>query len=134
VAHVEHVLTRLKPRKRYIRVFEAQHSTAHHPLLVLLPVPTMLLTSLLALAPLLGLVLGAESPINHLAGLAAATSDGVIRLDPKTFEILTALSRNWSTTIHFTALDPKRKCTPCRCVGLPKMAVAVERDVVEAGH
>jgi hypothetical protein len=114
-------------------VFEAQHSTAHHPLLVLLPVPTMLLTSLFALAPLLGLVLGAESPINHLAGLAAATSDGVIRLDPKTFEILTAPSRNWSTTIHFTALDPKRKCGPCS-VGLSKMVVVVERDVVEAGH
>ncbi|KAF9075284.1 dolichyl-diphosphooligosaccharide-protein glycotransferase [Rhodocollybia butyracea] len=44
----------------------------------------------------------------------AASGNGVIRLDASTFDLLTAPNRDWSVAIQFTALDPRRRCTPCK--------------------
>src|ERR1700722_3830965 len=44
----------------------------------------------------------------------AAANDGVIRLDDARFALLTSSPRNWSAAIQFTALDPRRKCFPCK--------------------
>ncbi|KAJ4487936.1 dolichyl-diphosphooligosaccharide-protein glycotransferase [Lentinula aciculospora] len=44
----------------------------------------------------------------------AASGNGVIRLDASTFDLLTAPSRDWSASIHFTALDKRRRCAPCK--------------------
>ncbi|KAK7054860.1 oligosaccharyl transferase subunit ost3/OST6 [Paramarasmius palmivorus] len=49
----------------------------------------------------------------NLVDLAAA-GNGVIRLDPKSFDILTSSRRNWSAAIQFTALDRRRRCNPCK--------------------
>lgn len=46
----------------------------------------------------------------------AATGNGVIRLDASAFDLLTAPNRDWSASIHFTALDKRRRCAPCKCV------------------
>ncbi|KAI0780830.1 oligosaccharyl transferase subunit OST3/OST6 family [Trametes elegans] len=48
-----------------------------------------------------------------LAKLAAA-NNGVIKLDESTYNLLTSPKRDWSATIHFTALDPRRRCAPCK--------------------
>lgn len=53
------------------------------------------------------------NPQEQLAGLAAA-GGGIIRLDDKTYEMLTAPQRNWSATILFTAMDKRRRCGPCK--------------------
>ncbi|KAM6500509.1 oligosaccharyl transferase subunit OST3/OST6 family [Amanita muscaria] len=70
----------------------------------------MFLSSFLFLS-LLALV--AASPHQQIADLAAK-SKGVIRLDADTFDLITAPKRNWSVSIQLTALDPKRRCAPCR--------------------
>ncbi|KAF9005665.1 oligosaccharyl transferase subunit OST3/OST6 family [Cyathus striatus] len=44
----------------------------------------------------------------------AAQGHGNIKLDPKTFELLTSSKRTWSATIHLTALDKRRRCAPCK--------------------
>ncbi|KAJ3732976.1 dolichyl-diphosphooligosaccharide-protein glycotransferase [Lentinula guzmanii] len=44
----------------------------------------------------------------------AASGNGVIRLDASTFDLLTSPSRDWSASIHFTALDKRRRCVPCK--------------------
>jgi oligosaccharyltransferase complex subunit gamma len=68
----------------------------------------------LSLLSLPAIVLAAQdSPHKQLVKLAAA-NNGVINLDPKTFELLTSPERDWSTSIQFTALDKKRKCGPCK--------------------
>lgn len=45
---------------------------------------------------------------------AAASNNGLIKLDDATYSLLTHPKRNWSATIHFTALDPRRRCAPCK--------------------
>lgn len=45
----------------------------------------------------------------------AIAGNGDIRVDPKTFELLTSPDRNWTASIQFTALDKRRRCAPCRC-------------------
>ncbi|KAF8636581.1 hypothetical protein AX17_003392 [Amanita inopinata Kibby_2008] len=68
------------------------------------------------LLPLLALPLAlvsALSPRQQLIDLAAA-GNGIINLDADTFDLLTAPKRNWSASIQLTALDPKRRCGPCR--------------------
>ncbi|KAF8894631.1 oligosaccharyl transferase subunit OST3/OST6 family [Infundibulicybe gibba] len=54
-----------------------------------------------------------EQAHKQLVDLAAA-GNGVIKLDTKTFDLLTASSRNWSASIQLTALDPQRRCLPCK--------------------
>ena len=69
---------------------------------------------LLSLLALPAIVLAAkDSPHQQLVKLAAENR-GVINLDTKTFDLLTSPERDWSTSIHFTALDKKRKCGPCK--------------------
>jgi oligosaccharyltransferase complex subunit gamma len=70
------------------------------PFLSLLALPTIVLAA-------------QDSPRQQLAKLAAE-NNGVIDLDTKTFELLTAPERDWSSSIHFTALDKRRKCGPCK--------------------
>jgi oligosaccharyltransferase complex subunit gamma len=54
------------------------------------------------------------SPHQHLIDLAAAGNGDIKILDERTFELLTASHRNWSTSIHFTAQDKRRRCAPCK--------------------
>lgn len=79
---------------------------------------TMTLTKLifagicaLLLAPL-SLALGAQEDLDRLA----VEGKGVIRLNAATFEILTSPKRTWSASVHFTAMDPQRRCHPCKLV------------------
>ncbi|ETW85897.1 hypothetical protein HETIRDRAFT_432477 [Heterobasidion irregulare TC 32-1] len=44
----------------------------------------------------------------------AAENNGVIKLDTELFNLLTAPSRDWSSSIQFTALDKRRRCAPCK--------------------
>ncbi|ESK97005.1 dolichyl-diphosphooligosaccharide-protein glycotransferase [Moniliophthora roreri MCA 2997] len=44
----------------------------------------------------------------------AAAGNGVIKLDSKSFDLLTSPRRNWSAAIQFTALDRRRRCAPCK--------------------
>ncbi len=59
----------------------------------------------------------AASPQEELAKLAAE-GNGVIRLNPSTYDLLTSPKRTWSASVHFTAMDPRRHCHPCRLVAL----------------
>jgi len=38
----------------------------------------------------------------------------VIKLDESIYNMLTHPKRTWSATVHFTALDKRRRCSPCR--------------------
>lgn len=68
----------------------------------------------LSLLALPAIVLSAQDgPRQQLVKLAAQ-NNGVIDLDAKTFELLTSPERDWSASIHFTALDKRRKCGPCK--------------------
>jgi oligosaccharyltransferase complex subunit gamma len=68
----------------------------------------------LSLLALPSIVLAAQdSPRQQLVKLAAK-NNGVINLDVETFELLTSTERDWSASIHFTALDKRRKCGPCK--------------------
>ncbi|PCH38076.1 oligosaccharyl transferase subunit OST3/OST6 family [Wolfiporia cocos MD-104 SS10] len=44
----------------------------------------------------------------------AAENKGVIKLDESTYNLLTSPKRTWSATVQFTALDKRRRCTPCK--------------------
>lgn len=74
---------------------------------------TMLLRSL-AVALVSAAFAVAQDAQAQLVNLAAASSNGVITLDAKTFDLLTSPKRNWSASVQFTAMDPRRKCTPCK--------------------
>ena len=68
----------------------------------------------LSLLALPALVLAAhDSPRQQLVKLAAGNS-GLINLDAQTFDLLVSPERDWSASIHFTALEKKRKCGPCK--------------------
>ena len=74
----------------------------------------MLLLPLLALLYLpFCLAVSQDKAHEELVQLAGANS-GVIKLNERTYDLLTTPKRNWSSTIVFTALDPRRKCGPCR--------------------
>ncbi|KAF7304898.1 hypothetical protein MKEN_01204100 [Mycena kentingensis (nom. inval.)] len=68
-----------------------------------------LLLSLVALP----IVLAAPDIKSKLVSLAAA-GNGVIRLDADTFDLLTTDTRDWSVSVQLTALDPRRRCMPCK--------------------
>jgi oligosaccharyltransferase complex subunit gamma len=80
----------------------------------------MLWTSLLALLLLPLTLVSATLEVDHdkLVKLAAA-SNGVIKLDESTFNLLTHPKRTWSAAIQFTAMDKRRRCNPCKCVLAP---------------
>jgi len=52
----------------------------------------------------------AEDDLQRLA----VEGNGVIRLNPETFELLTSPKRTWSASVHLTALQPQRRCHPCQ--------------------
>ncbi|KAF9227902.1 hypothetical protein BS17DRAFT_774472 [Gyrodon lividus] len=54
-----------------------------------------------------------NSPYEELVELAAA-GNGVIRLDERVYDLLTSPKRTWSTSIQLTALNPQRRCAPCK--------------------
>ncbi|KAF9264647.1 oligosaccharyl transferase subunit OST3/OST6 family [Marasmius fiardii PR-910] len=56
---------------------------------------------------------GTDNTRQKLVDLSAS-GNGIIRLDPKAFDLLTSTKRNWSAAIQFTALDRRRRCAPCR--------------------
>ncbi|KAI6166995.1 hypothetical protein EDD17DRAFT_1850158 [Pisolithus thermaeus] len=64
-----------------------------------------------------------KSPRDELVQLAA-TGNGVIRLDERTFDLLTSPNRDWSAAIQLTALNPQRRCGPCKEFGPSFQAVA----------
>ncbi|KAF9482772.1 oligosaccharyl transferase subunit OST3/OST6 family [Pholiota conissans] len=55
----------------------------------------------------------AATPQEQLALLAAA-GNGVIKLNTETYDLLTSPKRTWSASIQLTALDPRRRCGPCK--------------------
>jgi len=60
----------------------------------------------------LSLALGAQEDLDRLA----VKGNGVIHLDAATFEVLTSPKRTWSVSVHFTAMQPQRRCHPCKSV------------------
>ncbi|KAJ8589594.1 hypothetical protein M405DRAFT_852110 [Rhizopogon salebrosus TDB-379] len=54
-----------------------------------------------------------QSAHEQLVELAAA-GNGLIKLNEKTFDLLTSPKRDWSASVHFTALSPQRRCAPCK--------------------
>lgn len=68
----------------------------------------------LALAALPLCLAASKTPLEQLTELAAASPDGVIRLDEAAFDLITSPSREWSAVVQLTALNKNMKCTPCR--------------------
>jgi len=75
---------------------------------------------MLLLAPLLALLLlpislaaSVEKDHAKLVELAAA-NNGVIPLDEVSFAALTNPKRTWTAAVQFTAMDKRRRCTPCK--------------------
>jgi len=62
----------------------------------------------------LPLALAASVDIRQKLVNLAAAGGGVIKLDAETYDLLTTANRDWSASIHLTALDPRRRCTPCK--------------------
>lgn len=84
----------------------------------------LLFLPFLSLLALPAIVLAAQdSPRQQLVKLAAK-NNGVINLDAETFDLLTSPERDWSASIHFTALDKRRKCGPCKEFNPSWVAVA----------
>ncbi|KAF8275003.1 oligosaccharyl transferase subunit OST3/OST6 family [Lactarius quietus] len=73
----------------------------------------MLLPFFLLLA-LPAIVLAAKDSVHQQLVKLAAENNGVVKLDAKTFDLITSPQRDWSASVLFTALDKRRKCTPCR--------------------
>ncbi|KAI0079940.1 oligosaccharyl transferase subunit OST3/OST6 family [Panus rudis PR-1116 ss-1] len=73
----------------------------------------MLLRPLLALCALPFALAASKNPHEELVNLAAA-GNGVIKLDERTYDLLTTPHRNWSAAVQFTALNPRRRCAPCK--------------------
>ncbi|KAF8212220.1 oligosaccharyl transferase subunit OST3/OST6 family [Mycena galopus ATCC 62051] len=75
----------------------------------------MLLLPLLALVSLslLTRAAPADETRQKLVALAAA-GGGLIKLDSDSWDLLTAPNRDWSASIEFTALDSRRRCSPCK--------------------
>lgn len=74
----------------------------------------MLLLPLLALLSLpFCLARTREQVHDELVKLSVA-NNGLIVLDDRTYGMLTAPDRDWTSTIVFTAMDARRKCAPCK--------------------
>ncbi|KAG1756747.1 uncharacterized protein EDB91DRAFT_34069 [Suillus paluster] len=54
-----------------------------------------------------------KSAHEQLVDLAAA-GNGLIRLNEQTYDLLTSSKRDWSAAVQFTALNPQRRCAPCK--------------------
>ncbi|TFL07636.1 oligosaccharyl transferase subunit OST3/OST6 family [Pterulicium gracile] len=82
---------------------------------------------------LLPLVLAAKPPQERLAELAQK-NNGVIPLDATTFELITGPKRTWSASIQLTAMDPRRRCGPCKEFDPSWKTVAEAWSTVPAKH
>ncbi|KAI5122956.1 hypothetical protein M0805_006835 [Coniferiporia weirii] len=69
---------------------------------------------LFALAALPLCLAATKSSIQQLSELAAASNDGVIKLDEQLFDLLTSPKRDWSVVVQLTALNKNMKCAPCK--------------------
>lgn len=74
----------------------------------------MLGSLLLALAAVPYCFAASKTPVDQLIELAAASPDGVIRLDEAAFDLITSPTREWSAVVQLTALNKNMKCTPCK--------------------
>ncbi|TFK54867.1 oligosaccharyl transferase subunit OST3/OST6 family [Heliocybe sulcata] len=59
-------------------------------------------------------VLAAKDSAREQLVQLASKNNGVVRLDEKTYDLLTSPDRDWSAAVHLTALDKRRRCNPCR--------------------
>ncbi|KAG5634644.1 hypothetical protein H0H81_001282, partial [Sphagnurus paluster] len=57
-------------------------------------------------------LVAAQDARQQLVELAKA-GNGIIKLDSKTFDLLTSPKRTWSVSVQLTALDKRRRCGPC---------------------
>jgi oligosaccharyltransferase complex subunit gamma len=73
----------------------------------------MLLPFFLLLA-LPAVVLAVKDSAHQQLVKLAAENNGVVKLDAKIYDLITSPQRDWSASVLFTALDKRRKCTPCR--------------------
>ncbi|KAG9318502.1 hypothetical protein JVU11DRAFT_593 [Chiua virens] len=73
------------------------------------------------------------SPQEDLAQLSAA-GNGLIQADERVFDLLTSPKRTWSAAIQFTALNPQRRCAPCREFDPSFKAVAKAWSTVPRQH
>ncbi|KAA1471152.1 oligosaccharyl transferase subunit OST3/OST6 family [Dentipellis sp. KUC8613] len=73
-----------------------------------------MLLPLLLLAALPASILAAKAGVHDQLVKLAKEGNGVIHLNADTFDLLTSPKRDWSASIHFTALDKRRRCNPCR--------------------
>ncbi|KAG6818101.1 hypothetical protein H0H87_000005 [Tephrocybe sp. NHM501043] len=89
--------------------------------------------SLLALLSLPICLAAVADPIQQLSDLAKA-GNGVIKLDTSTFDLLTSPKRTWSASVQLTAMDPRRKCSPCREFDPSWNAVAKAWATVPKAH
>lgn len=80
---------------------------------------------LAALSACLLATVGAQSTQDTLAKLAAS-NNGVINLDTRTYGLLSSPNRDWSFSVQFTALDKKRRCAPCKCAYLTCLLPAAQ--------
>ncbi|KAL9715164.1 oligosaccharyl transferase subunit ost3/OST6 [Leucoagaricus gongylophorus] len=64
-------------------------------------------------AVVVAIVAVAASPHDTLLDLAQK-GHGLIRLDAHSYDLLTTPKRTWSASVQLTALDPRRKCAPCK--------------------
>ena len=92
----------------------------------------MLLLPLLALLalPLCQALVTKQQAHDELVKLSNA-NNGVVNVDDRTFEMLTHPNRDWSSIIVFTAMDPRRKCAPCRYKKLTEVLLYVSNNCVE---
>jgi oligosaccharyltransferase complex subunit gamma len=67
----------------------------------------------LLLAVLAAPLVLAASTLEDLQSRADQGS-GIIKLDPYSYGLLTSPTRTWSASVQLTALDKRRKCSPCR--------------------
>ncbi|KAG2368596.1 hypothetical protein BDR07DRAFT_1349443 [Suillus spraguei] len=72
-----------------------------------------MLWPLLALL-LLPLSLAAKKSAHEQLVELAAAGNGLIRLNEQTYDLLATPQRNWSAAVQFTALNPQRRCAPCK--------------------
>lgn len=96
-----------------VRVRVPGHVVRHYASLLLFA--AMLLPFFILFA-LPAIVLAAKGSAHQQFVKLAAENNGVVKLDTKTFDLITSSQRDWSASILFTALDKRRKCTPCRWV------------------
>jgi oligosaccharyltransferase complex subunit gamma len=68
----------------------------------------------LLLLTLPAIVFAAKNSAHQQLVKLAAENNGVVKLDANNFDLIISPQRDWSASIHFTALDKRRKCSPCR--------------------